>query len=122
MAAGLATLEIIRQQAPRYEDLDRRSKDLCDGLAGLFREKGLDTTINRMGSMFTPFFSPEAVRDFKTAGLADTDLYGRFYRGMRKAGVNLPPSQFEAWFLSFAHTGADCAKTLDACRCALADL
>ncbi len=122
MAAGLATLGILRQQASRYQDLDRRCGDLCGGLAGLFREKGLDTTINRMGSMFTPFFSTVDVRDFKTAGRADTELYGRFYRGMRKAGVNLPPSQFEAWFLSFAHTGADCDKTLDACRRTLADL
>jgi glutamate-1-semialdehyde 2,1-aminomutase len=115
MAAGLATLQILRDNRDVYEMLDRRTFHICDEMLALFTQKGLPVTINRSGSMFTIFFTPEAVFDFASAVRSDTEMFARYFRGMLANGVNLAPSQFEAAFLSFAHTQDDVEKTLDAC-------
>jgi glutamate-1-semialdehyde 2,1-aminomutase len=115
MAAGLATLNILKENTADYERLDRMTLDLCEAIKGLFLQKGLAVTINRLGTMFTIFFTPHAVNDFRTANLSDTACFARFFRGMLAEGVNLPPSQYEACFLSFAHDQGDMARTLDAC-------
>ena len=72
--------------------------------------------VNAFGSLLTPFFTSEPVRDYQSALTADTDAYGRFFRGMLARGVYPPPSQFEAWFLSGAHTERDVEKTVKAAR------
>jgi glutamate-1-semialdehyde 2,1-aminomutase len=115
MAAGLATLQILRDNRDVYEMLDRRTFHICDEMLALFTQKGLPVTINRSGSMFTIFFTPEAVFDFASAVRSDTEMFARYFRGMLANGINLAPSQFEAAFLSFAHTQDDVEKTLDAC-------
>ena len=83
------------------------------------RDAGLPVTANRVGSMFTWFFTPETVTDWQTAATCNTNAFGRFHHGMLKAGVYLPPSQFEAAFLSAAHTDQDIHQTVAAAREAL---
>ena len=120
MAAGIATLDILRDAS--YEEIDRRAADLGAGFLDLFRIKGIPVRINRVGSMFTLFFTAEDVVDFETASHSDTALYARFFRGMLAAGINLAPAQFEAGFVSFAHTDNDIARTVEACEKALKTL
>jgi glutamate-1-semialdehyde 2,1-aminomutase len=78
--------------------------------------------VNAFGSLLTPFFTREPVTDFQSALKSDTEAYGRFFRGMLSRGVYPPPSQFEAWFLSAAHSERDVAKTIKAARGAMADV
>lgn len=120
MAAGITTLDILRNAS--YEEIDRRAADLGAGFLDLFRIKGIPVRINRVGSMFTLFFTAEDVVDFETASHSDTALYARFFRGMLAAGINLAPAQFEAGFISFAHTDNDIARTVEACEKALKTL
>lgn len=120
MAAGITTLDILRNAS--YEEIDRRAADLGAGFLDLFRTKGIPVRINRVGSMFTLFFTAEDVVDFETASHSDTALYARFFRGMLAVGINLAPAQFEAGFVSFAHTDNDIARTVEACEKALKTL
>ena len=120
MAAGITTLDILRDAS--YKEIDRRAADLGAGFLDLFRTKGIPVRINRVGSMFTLFFTAEDVVDFETASHSDTALYARFFRGMLAAGINLAPAQFEAGFVSFAHTDNDIARTVEACAKALQTL
>jgi len=120
MSAGIATLDILRGKS--YRDIERRAADLCAGFLDRFREKGLPVRINRVGSMFTLFFTADEVVDFDSASRSDTAMFARFFRGMLAAGINLAPAQFEAGFVSFAHTDEDVARTVDACAKALKTL
>ncbi|MBU1149909.1 MAG: glutamate-1-semialdehyde 2,1-aminomutase [Proteobacteria bacterium] len=120
LSAGIATLDILRGKP--YPALDAMASRLCSGMADLFRKKGLPFQINRVGSMFTLFFTAEEVVDFTTASRSDTERFARFFQGMLEAGIYLAPAQFEAGFLSFAHTGEDIARTLAACEKALKTL
>ena len=120
LSAGIATLDILRGKP--YPALDAMASRLCSGMADLFRKKGLPFRINRVGSMFTLFFTAEEVVDFATASRSDTERFARFFQGMLEAGIYLAPAQFEAGFLSFAHTGEDIARTLAACEKALKTL
>ncbi len=121
VAAGLAALKILKEEEP-YGELDRRSRMLCGELSGIFREAGVSVTVNRMGSMFTLFFQAGEVRDFATASRSDTDRFARFFRGMLREGVLLPPSQFEAAFLSTAHESEILERALEGCRAAAREL
>lgn len=117
MTAGLWSLEWL---TPRlYRHTARLAAKLASGLADAARTAGVPLQVNAFGSMLTPFFTSAAVRDFQTALHADTRTYGRFFRGMLERGVYPPPSQFEAWFLSGAHTDRDIDLTLRAAREAL---
>ncbi|MEO6982755.1 MAG: glutamate-1-semialdehyde 2,1-aminomutase [Edaphobacter sp.] len=121
MAAGIATLEhLIAHESEVYSRLERTTAAIADGVAGLAREAGVALTTNRVGSMFTWFFTAGRVVDFASAAGSDTAAFGRFHRRMLEAGVWLPPSQFEAAFVSAAHGAAEVAMTLDAARGALA--
>lgn len=115
MAAGLTTLQILRDNRDAYEMLDRSTFHVCNEMLALFARKGLPVKINRAGSMFTVFFTAADVFDFASAARSDTEMFARYFRGMRANGIHLAPSQFEAAFLSFAHTPEDLDKTLDAC-------
>ena len=115
MAAGLATLTILRESTECYEAMKRYAFSLCEEMQGLFNRKGMPVTINRLDSMFTIFFTAGPVCDLDTARRSDTELFARFFRGMMSNGVNPPPSQFEAWFVSLAHDLLDAEKTLEAC-------
>ena len=118
MTCGLATLEAL-QGKETYKKLDRLAGDLCQGLEALLSEKGIPGRINRLGSMFTLFFTGEEVFDYASAKKADTEKYAKYFQKMLQAGIWLPPSQFEACFLSLAHTTKDLEWTLKAAASAL---
>ncbi len=119
MRAGIETLHLIEEPG-FYERLEERSKRLEEGLRELAGRSGIALTCQRVGSMFTPFFTRNRVIDYRTARSADTDLYSRFFRAMLDGGVYLAPSQFEADFLSNAHSVADVEATLLAAQDAFA--
>jgi glutamate-1-semialdehyde 2,1-aminomutase len=121
MTCGLATLELLRQKDV-YKRLDRLTKELCQGLEDYVRQKGIPARINRSGSMFTLFFTEDEVYDYTSAKKADVGKYAKYFQGMLQAGVWLPPSQFEACFVSLAHTTKDLKKTLEAAASALDSL
>jgi glutamate-1-semialdehyde 2,1-aminomutase len=114
VAAGRATLEVLRRRPGIYRRLNSMAKNLQDGLGAAARARGLFITINRAGSMMTLFFHPGPVVDYASASRADTTRYARFFHGMLKRGIYLPPSQFEAWFLSAAHRDRDIEQTVRA--------
>jgi glutamate-1-semialdehyde 2,1-aminomutase len=121
MAAGIATLShLIEHQGAVYPGLERTTREIADGVAAIAKEAGVALTTNRIGSMFTWFFTGEKVTDFHAASSSDTAAFGRFHRAMMEAGVWLPPSQFEAAFISAAHGDAEVELLLDAARTALA--
>ncbi|MFA6413188.1 MAG: glutamate-1-semialdehyde 2,1-aminomutase [Syntrophales bacterium] len=122
MTAGLTTLALLQHGTDCYEAMDRLAFSLCEEMKPLFAQKGIPITINRMGSMFTVFFTSEPVSDFASASRADTEMFARFFQGMLKNGISLPPSQFEAWFLSLAHNHEDMDETLSACASTLNNL
>ena len=115
MAAGIATLKILQEKKGEYEKLAGLTATACSGLADLFAAKQIPVQINRIGSMFTIFFTGSAVTNYEAAAQSDTGLFARYFRGMLAQGINLAPSQFEAAFVSFAHNSDDLAKTLAAC-------
>ncbi|HEV8636963.1 MAG TPA: glutamate-1-semialdehyde 2,1-aminomutase [Chloroflexota bacterium] len=113
-AAGLATLRALDERL--YAELDDRTGRLVDGLVAAAGAAGVPVQANRVGSMATLFFAREPVVDYASAMRADREGYGRFFRAMLGRGVYLPPAQFEAFFLSRAHTDADLELTLAAAR------
>jgi glutamate-1-semialdehyde 2,1-aminomutase len=117
MTAGLWSLAELSPKL--YRHLSKLGAQLSAGLADAARDAGVPLQVNAFGSLVTPFFTSEPVRDFQSAVKADAAMYGRFFREMLDRGVYPPPSQFEAWFLSGAHTEADVAKTIKAARAAL---
>ena len=121
VAAGIKTLELLRRPG-FYERLNAVSEQLTAGLASEAARAGVALTVNRVGSMFTAFFSPEPVTDYASARKSDTAAFGRFFRTLLDRGVYFPPSQFEAAFVSAAHTAEDVALTLDAARHAFAGI
>ncbi len=108
MAAGGATLKyLLENEAAVYTQLEQRTSEIAEGVLALAREAGVPMTMNRVGSMWTWFFTGIRVADFTSAASSDTATFGRFHRSMMEAGVWLPPSQFEAAFLSTAHGSAE---------------
>lgn len=112
VAAGLAALGTLKNKD--YEALHQMTAELCLGLEEQFKANNVPVIINRAGSLFTVFFTSLPVSDFKTAQHADSKRYARYFWSMLRQGINLPPSQFEAQFLSFSHTRKDVALTLKA--------
>jgi glutamate-1-semialdehyde 2,1-aminomutase len=122
MAAGMATLNaLLAGKDSIYAGLDKTTAAIADGVAKIAVELGIGMTTNRVGSMFTWFFTPDAVTDFATAATSDTAAFARFHRGMLERGVWLPPSQFEAAFVSAAHGEHEVELVLEAARGALKD-
>jgi glutamate-1-semialdehyde 2,1-aminomutase len=114
MTAGIWALEEL--SARLYKHLAKLGAQLASGLADAARDAGVALQVNAFGSLLTPFFTNQPVRDYQSALTSDTEAYGRFFRGMLARGIYLPPSQFEAWFLSGAHTSGDVEKTVKAAR------
>lgn len=121
VAAGIATLEILMEPGA-YDRLEETSRALETGLFETGRRLGAEMTFNRVGSMFTGFFTPGPVKDFAGAKTSDTALFGRYFHAMLAQGVYLAPSQFEAGFVSLAHTGEDIAVTVQAHERALSQV
>jgi glutamate-1-semialdehyde 2,1-aminomutase len=118
MAAGLAAIGILARPGT-YERLNELGHKLETGLAAAAGDAGVPVQINRIGSMITLFFTATPVTDYATAKTSDTTRFGAFFRGMREAGVFLPPSQFEAMFVSLAHTDEDLDKVIAAAKVSL---
>jgi glutamate-1-semialdehyde 2,1-aminomutase len=119
MAAGIATVAFLQEHAGDvYPHLEATSKAVAEGVAAEAEAAGVPVTLNRAGSMWTWFFTPAPVQDYDAAARSDTAAFGRFHHAMMAAGVWLPPSQFEAAFLSAAHGEAEVAATVEAARAA----
>jgi glutamate-1-semialdehyde 2,1-aminomutase len=120
MAAGIVTLRhLISHQEDVYNGLEQTTAVIAEGVGRVAREAGVPMTVNRVGSMFTWFFTDQPVTDFAGAATSDTVAFGRFHRAMLDAGVWLPPSQYEAAFVSTAHGPAEVGIILEAARHAL---
>ncbi|MDT5156373.1 MAG: glutamate-semialdehyde -aminomutase [Acidobacteriota bacterium] len=115
MTAGLTTLRRLRDGSI-YERLEEAGRRLCEGLAESAREAGVATVTNRVGSMFTTFFTDADVTDWPSAAKSDRERYGRFFHAMLEEGVYLAPSQFEAAFIGVAHTDELIDRTIEAAR------
>lgn len=113
VAAGLKTLEILRRPGT-YDRLEVISRKLAEGLASAAAKAGVPLTVNRVGSMFTCFFTSDPVTDYASAKRSDTTRFGRFFRSLLERGVYFPPSQFEAAFVSTVHSEADVSATVAA--------
>lgn len=115
MAAGVATLRHLQKNKKEiYARLDDLSGTLVDGVLTAAKNAGVTISANRVGSMFTWFFTSGPVRDWDSASKCDTAAFGKFFRSMLGSGIYLPPSQFEAAFLSAAHTQEDVNRTIAA--------
>jgi glutamate-1-semialdehyde 2,1-aminomutase len=120
MTAGLWALNRL---TPRlYKEMARRGATLASGLADAARAARVPLQVNAFGSVLTPFFTASPVRDYESALRSDTNAYATFFRGMLARGIYPPPSQFEAWFLSAAHTDAHIRATISAARAAMKDV
>ena len=120
MTAGLWSLANLKPAL--YAHLAELGSRLAAGLADAARQAGVALQVNAVGSTLTPFFTDRPVRDFASATTANTDQYARFFRGMLRRGIYPPPSQFEAWFLSAAHTTRDIDNTIKAARSAMREV
>ncbi len=115
MAAGLCQLRILNENKDKiYVHLEKMGDLLASGLRDVATKRGVPVTINRVGSMFTLFFTGEKVVDDASARKSDTDLFARFFREMLENGVYLPPSQFETAFISYSHGNSEIEKTIRA--------
>jgi glutamate-1-semialdehyde 2,1-aminomutase len=111
-AAGLATLSLLDGEA--YRQLDALAGALCDGLQAAFERAGAPATVQRAGNLFSVFMTADPVGDYDAARRQDAAAYARFFTAMLERGVYLPPSAFEAWFVSIVHTGAEVDRVLAA--------
>jgi glutamate-1-semialdehyde 2,1-aminomutase len=120
MTAGLWCLNQLKPAT--YPYLAKLGTRLAAGLAAAAREAGVPLQVNVVGSALTPFFTDRPVRNYQSATGASTEMYARFFRALLARGVYPPPSQFEAWFLSTAHTVRDVDKTIAAAREAMKEV
>lgn len=120
-AAGIATLKVLRDTKP-YPELQRRSTRLAEGLREAARQAGVEVSIGWFNSMMTLFFNPEPVTDWDTASRSDTQRYARYFWGLIDRGHYMPCSQFEALFISTAHTDQDIETTIAAAKEVMAEL
>jgi len=121
MAAGCAMLKQLRDRKEEiYPRLEKLSGELVEGVAAAARDVGVALTHNRVGSMFTWFFTKGPVTDWDSASKSNTEAFGKFFRSMLDSGVYLPPSQYEAAFLGATHTEEDVQRTVAAAKVAFA--
>ncbi|MGO9013848.1 MAG: glutamate-1-semialdehyde 2,1-aminomutase [Dissulfurispiraceae bacterium] len=113
MTAGIETLKILSGK-DIYKKLDGKMRLLGEGLRNAAKRAGARTKFYRAGAMFCTYFTDTDIVDYNTAKTSDTEKFSRFFRGMLDRGINLAPSQFEAGFISLAHTNADIEKTISA--------
>ncbi len=115
VTAGVETLKLLNP-SETYDRLNRLGEMMASGLRQLLRDSGIRACVGQVGSMLTLFFGVDEVTNYTTARQSDTQLFARYFRGMLDKGVYLPPSQFEAVFLSLAHTETDIEETLSAAK------
>jgi glutamate-1-semialdehyde 2,1-aminomutase len=122
VAAGMRLVELLLADPGVYDRLEATSTRIADGLAEIMRKASIPVVKNQVGSMFTLFFTSGPVTDYTTAKGSDTARFAKFFRGLLDHGIYLPPSQFEAAFVSAAHGDAEIDKTLQAARAVAATL
>jgi glutamate-1-semialdehyde 2,1-aminomutase len=115
MSAGIATLQLLQEEG-FYEAIEEKSAYLEKGLLEAAKESPIPTCWQRVGGMFCTYFHPGPVHSFTDAAKSDTEAFGRFFRAMLDEGINLAPSQFEAGFMSAAHSTDDLDRTIEAAR------
>ncbi|MCA8998173.1 MAG: glutamate-1-semialdehyde 2,1-aminomutase [Planctomycetaceae bacterium] len=120
-ASGIATLQTLKDENP-YPQLEELSRKLCAGLSDAAQQAGLDHTVAQVGSMFTLFFNPDPVTSYAVSAKNNTERFSRYFHGMLNRGYYLPCSQFEANFLSAAHTDEDVQATIEAAREVLSEI
>jgi len=118
MAAGNVMLDLLSREGV-YESLEQKSARLCQGLKQNVEDLGIQAQFTRVGSMFSMFFTTQAIVDFETVKSCDTDLFKRYFNGLLGEGVYIAPSQFEAGFMSAVHTDEEIDLTIEASRKAL---
>jgi glutamate-1-semialdehyde 2,1-aminomutase len=121
VAAGLATLKELSAEGA-HQRLEESARVLCEGLRGAARDAGITATVQQVGSMFTLFFGEGPMRRMSDVVACDHKRFSAYFHGMRERGVNLPPSQYEACFLSLAHSADDLSHTVESAREVLADV
>lgn len=114
MSAGLAALTEIKTHPEVYQLLEEKSAYLENGWKENIKSLGKNFQINRIGSMMTLFFTEQKVTDFNSAVTSDAPLYGKYFHGMLNRGIYLPPAQYEALFVSTAHSKEDLDKSIKA--------
>jgi glutamate-1-semialdehyde 2,1-aminomutase len=114
-------LKHLRDQKQEiYPRIDKLSRELVEGVAASAKDAGVPLCYNRVGSMFTWFFTPGPVTDWDSASKSNTGAFGKFFRSMLDSGVYLPPSQYEAAFLGATHSEEDVQRTIAAAKQAFA--
>ncbi len=116
MAAGIATLSILKNNSLIYQQLEHKTIALASGLINAFSSKGIPVVINQLGSMISVFFSEHPVKNFDDAATTDISLFNRFFHHMLNQGIYLPPAAFESWFVSAAISNAEIEKTIQAIK------
>jgi len=114
MTAGIETLDLLRSKKI-YEELGKKSSYLAEMILDQADERGIPAWVNYATGMLTLFFTEGPVKDYRTAKMSDTKRFAQFFIEMMNEGIYLPPSQFEAWFISVAHTQSDLDRTIEAC-------
>jgi len=114
MTAGIETLDLLKSRK-NYHDLEKKTVYLTEAISRSAIEQGIPVTINRATGLFTLFFTEGPVTNYPTAKTSDTKRFAQFFIAMMEQGIYLPPSQFEAWFVSLAHSQKDLDKTIEAC-------
>ncbi|MEO0896932.1 MAG: glutamate-1-semialdehyde 2,1-aminomutase [Bacteroidota bacterium] len=122
MNAGFATLSYLKDHPEIYELAEKAARQLAHGMHELLQEKGIPHTIPLVESMFTLFFNPKRVRNFEDAKASDMDMFAKFFRAMLRNGVYMPPSQYEAMFISAATGEKEVERVLDACQLSLKEI
>ena len=119
MNAGYATLSFLKNHPELYTRIDQATEQMASGMSESFKKKGLAHSIGRVGSMFTLFFNEQPVRNFEDAKACDTQAFAKFFQNMLEYGIYMPPSQFEAMFVSQSVQQTEIDRFLDACEKAL---
>jgi len=114
MTAGIKTLDLLKSKKV-YQDLGKKTAYLTEGISKSAEERGLPVSINQATGMFTLFFKEGSVKNYQDAKMSDAKRFAQFFIQMMEQGIYLPPSQFEAWFVSLAHTQKDLDRTIEAC-------
>lgn len=122
MAAGLAQLTYLNEHPEVYTDIAAKADKLAEGMRKAATESGAGVRINQVGSLLAPFFTPDCVESFTGAQKSDLKKYAAYFEKMLSRGIYLAPAQFEAMFVSSAHTDADVEKTIDAARAVFAEM
>jgi len=122
VAAGRATLDVLEASPAIYQRLEQQAIDLEQAILAAASASTMALTVNRMGSLLSLFFCPGPVHNLRQAKTSRTDRYSQFFASMLARKIYLPPSNFEAWFLSAQHSEEDLARTKAACLASLQEL